>query len=407
MARFGSLGNRLYSGESSYDFVGKQKRWYAISGLILLVTIVALLVHPLKLGIEFKGGAEFRVTGSDLSCSVEDARSTVSDITKTEVLSQKTGGTGANGIRVQTEELKTQADRTEVQAALAKACGVDVGEVSATQISSSWGSDISKKALQALIVFLVLVAIYMAIAFREWKMSVAALVALAHDLLITIGVYALVGFEVTPSTVVGLLTILGYSLYDTVVVFDKVRENTQGIQGGSRTTYSGAANLAVNQTLVRSINTSLIALLPVAGILFVGVGVLGAGALEDIALALFVGIAAGTYSSIFIATPLLADLKEREPGMKALAKRVASKGTGAASKPAVTRPSMEKSGGATALVPGDTALATLEPEAENVSGLETADPDTGGSAARTRRPPSGGQRNQQRRNGPNRPGKRR
>ena len=329
MSRAGNFGARLYRGEVSYDFVGNQRRWYAISGLILVVTVLALVFRPLQLGIEFKGGAEFTVTGTS-SCSVAEARTAAGSVlpTGSEVIAQKIGSGGSTTVRVQTEELATQDERVAVQDALAKACSVRANDVSTNQISGSWGADISKKALRGLIVFLVLVAIYMAVAFREWKMSAAALVALAHDLVITAGVYALVGFEVTPATVVGILTILGYSLYDTVVVFDKVRENTQGIQGGSRYSYSGAANLAVNQTLVRSINTSVIALLPVAGILFVGVGILGAGALKDIALALFVGIAAGTYSSIFIATPLLADLKEREPAMKALQRRVAARSAG-------------------------------------------------------------------------------
>jgi preprotein translocase subunit SecF len=230
---------------------------------------------------------------------------------------------GESTIRVQTPELDSR-QVLNVKGNLVTACKVSENDVSSTVIGPSWGKDISQKALRGLVLFLVLVAIYLAIAF-EWKMAAAALVALIHDVVITVGIYALAGFEVTPATVIGLLTILGYSLYDTVVVFDKVRENTAGLQGGSRMTYSQAANLAVNQTLVRSINTSVIALLPVAAILFVGAGVLGAGTLKDLSLALFVGIAAGAYSSIFIATPLLADLKEREPAMKALAKRVQAK----------------------------------------------------------------------------------
>ncbi len=322
MSRLGNLGGSLYRGEVSYDFVGRQKRWYTISGVILLVTIGALLLHPLKLGIEFRGGGEYRSPMA--SCSVAQARTAAGDAAGGEVRASKVGG----NLRVQTKQLSKAQDNAVV-AAIAKACGVKETDVSSSTIGASWGKDISHKALKGLIVFLILVAIYLAIAF-EWRMAVSALVALAHDLVITAGVYALVGFEVTPATVVGILTILGYSLYDTVVVFDKVRENTAGIQGGSRMTYSEAANLAMNQTLVRSINTSIIALLPVAGILFVGAGLLGAGALKDISLALFVGIAAGTYSSIFIATPLLADLKEREPGMKALAKRVAARRSGVA-----------------------------------------------------------------------------
>jgi preprotein translocase subunit SecF len=199
--------------------------------------------------------------------------------------------------------------------------------MSTTFVGASWGSQITTKAIQALITFLIVIVLYLSIAF-EWKMAVAAFVALIHDLVIATGVYALTGFQVSPATVIGLLTILGYSLYDTVVVFDKVRENTAGLLGGARSTYSEAANLALNQTLVRSINTSLIALLPVAAILFVGGGLLGAGELKDLALVLFVGMLSGTYSSIFIATPVLADLKEREPQYQALAKRVSVRASG-------------------------------------------------------------------------------
>jgi len=216
-----------------------------------------------------------------------------------------------------------------------------VNQFSVQQIGPTWGSQITKKAMTALIVFLLLVALTIAGYFRTWKMSAAGLVALVHDLILTVGVYSLVGFTVTPATVIGFLTILGYSLYDTVVVFDKVRENTRGLLGASRMTYSQAANLAINQTIVRSINTSLIALLPVGSILYISTALLGEGVLTDLSLALFIGIAVGTYSSIFIATPLLADLKEREPQYQQLARRVAArqgaaaraaKGTAAAAK---------------------------------------------------------------------------
>ena len=191
-------------------------------------------------------------------------------------------------------------------------------------VGPSWGSEVSKNAAKALLVFLILVALFLSLYF-EWPMALAGLVALAHDVVITVGIYALSGFEVTPATVIGFLTILGYSLYDTVVVFDKVKENTKNITGGSRMTYSEAANLALNQTLVRSINTSIVALLPVLSILVVGVSLLGAGTLNDLALALFVGMLVGTYSSIFIATPILSYIKERSGEMQSLAKRVAAR----------------------------------------------------------------------------------
>jgi preprotein translocase subunit SecF len=212
-------------------------------------------------------------------------------------------------------------EQTKVKNALQTRFGQ---EVSVNAVSSSWGKDITTAAVRGLVIFLIAVCIFIAVRF-EWKMAVGAIVALFHDLLLTAGIYSIVGFEVTPSTVVGLLTILGFSLYDTVVVFDKVDENARGILGGSRITYSGAANLAVNQTLMRSINTSLIALLPVAGLLFVGAGLLGVGTIKDLALVLFVGLASGAYSSIFLATPIVCELKEREPKYAALAKRVAQR----------------------------------------------------------------------------------
>jgi preprotein translocase subunit SecF len=257
---------------------------------------------------------------------------------------QQVGSGSKASWQVQTGTL-AQAKLFKVQDGLSHAFGLTNSQVSISSIGPTWGSQITHKALQALIAFLIVIVIYLSAAF-EWKMAAAAFVALMHDIVIATGIYALTGFEVSPATVIGLLTILGYSLYDTVVVFDKVRENTAGLAASSRSTYSQAANLALNQTLVRSINTSIIALLPVAGILFVGGAILGAGELKDLALVLFVGMLSGTYSSIFIATPVLAQLKEREPQFKALAKRVALRESGgraakraaakAGSKPAST-----------------------------------------------------------------------
>ena len=236
-------------------------------------------------------------------------------------------GTGSSGSwQIQTKQLSNN-ESNAVQSSLGKELDVGQNNISVNSVGASWGGQITSKAVEALIAFLIVVVIYLSIAF-EWKMAAAAFVALLHDLVITIGIYSLTGFEISPASVIGFLTILGYSLYDTVVVFDKVRENTAGLLGGARSTYSQAANLALNQTLVRSINTSLIALLPVGAILFVGGGLLGAGELRDLALVLFVGMLSGTYSSIFIATPVLTQLKEREPQYKALAKRVAVRETG-------------------------------------------------------------------------------
>ena len=325
MSRLGNIGGRLYRGEVSVEFVARKRLWYAISGLILVISIGALVFRGLNYSVEFKGGSVFKFTAPAAApAQVSQAVSAAGG--GTDAIVQKVGVGGSSSWVVQTQKL-TFAAQTKVQDAIASTFHLSANAVSTNFVGPSWGSQISQKALEALIAFLIAIVIYLSIAF-EWKMASAALIALAHDIVITIGVYALTGFEVSPATVIGLLTILGYSLYDTVVVFDKVRENTAGLLGTGRSTYSQAANLALNQTLVRSINTSLIALLPVAAILVVGVGLLGAGELKDLALVLFVGMLSGTYSSIFIATPALADLKEREPQYKALAKRVALRAAG-------------------------------------------------------------------------------
>jgi len=324
MSALGGLGGRLYRGEVSFDFVGRQRLWYSISGLILAISVVALLVFGLNFSVDFKGGSVFQFPAGN--ASISQVRSTVSgagggsDAIVQQITNIKTGTASWN---VRTHQL-TSAEQTSVGNAIGRTFHLSPDQISTQFVGSSWGSQISQKALQGLIAFLIVIVIYLSIAF-EWKMAAAALIALAHDIVITVGVYALLGFQVSPASVIGLLTILGYSLYDTVVVFDKVRENTAGLLGSARTTYSQAANQALNQTLVRSINTSLIALLPVAAILFIGAGLLGAGELKDLALVLFVGMLSGTYSSICIATPVLADLKEREPQYRALAKRVAQR----------------------------------------------------------------------------------
>ena len=321
MSRMGSLAHHLYSGEVSYDFVGKRRRWYAISGIILLLALIGLFGRGLNLGIEFKGGSEFTIPNT--TATVEEVRASVQQAgIKDPIVTQ----VGQSNIRVQTLAL-TPSQSAAVTMQLSKDTGVAQGDIAVTLVGPSWGAEITQRAVQGLVVFLVLVVVFLS-AYFEWRLAVAAVVALIHDLVITIGIYALTGFEVTPATVIGVLTILGFSLYDTVVVFDKVRENTRAITSGNRATYSEAANLALNQTLVRSINTSVVALLPVTAILVIGVGLLGAGTLKDLALALFIGTAAGTYSSIFIATPVACQLQERRPEMKALAARVAQRRAG-------------------------------------------------------------------------------
>ena len=318
MSTLSGIGGRLYRGETSIDFIGKRRRWYALSGVIIALSAIVLGTQGLHLGIEFKGGSEFSITKA--GATVEDGRAAIAAAgVSGESVVQKVGN---DRIRIQTGALESF---NTVKESLAQSFGVNVDDIDTQIIGPSWGEEITRKALYGLFGFLIVVMLYLAMAF-ESKMAIAAIISVVHDVFITVGIYALVGFEVTPATVIGFLTILGYSLYDTVVVFDKVRENTKGIAASGKSTYSQAANLAVNQTLVRSFNTSLIALLPVGSILFVGAGLLGAGTLKDLSLALFIGLATGTYSSIFIATPILAVLREREPAMQALAKRVGSRG---------------------------------------------------------------------------------
>lgn len=307
--------SRLYRGEVSMNIVGRRRLWYILSAVFLLLALVGLFGRGLNLGIEFKGGAEFITPGA--SCSLSDARSAVEGAGATDVTAQQVG---EDRIRIQTAALPPE-QAVAVTTALADTCQTTADDIRVQVVGPTWGGEITQKALTGLVVFLIAVVIFLSIYF-DWRMATAAIVALLHDVVMTVGIYALIGFEVTPATVIGVLTILGYSLYDTVVVFDKVKENTQGVLGQSRMTYSEAANLALNQTFVRSVNTSIVAVLPVAAILFVGVGLLGAGTLKDLALALFVGLIVGTYSSLFIATPVLCQLKERQPEYRALTQRV-------------------------------------------------------------------------------------
>ncbi len=325
MGKFSQLGQDLYDGTVSIDFVGRRLLWYSISAIIVGVAVLGLVWKGLNLGIEFEGGVEYRVstTGQATQQDVDVIRDAVIETAGAEGIEAASAPivntSGEDTVRVQTEPL-TNDESTVVSEAIQEAAGVDADAISQDAIGATWGQQVADRAVLGLVAFLVLVSLFIWAYFREWKMSVAALVALAHDMVITVGVYALSGFEVTPATVTGVLTILGFSLYDTVVVFDKVRENTRALRT-TRQTYREASNLAVNQTLVRSINTSIVALLPVGAILWVSVVTLGSGALKDLALALFVGMAAGLYSSVFIATPLLVQLKELEPGVRAGDKR--------------------------------------------------------------------------------------
>lgn len=326
MSRLGTLGARLYRGEVGYDFIGKRKIWYGISILITITAIVGLAVSGLNMGIEFKGGAVF--TTPKTSVTVAKAEDLATEASGHQAIVQKLGN---GGLRIQITEVDT-AKSDEIKNTLSKDLDVPAEKIAADLVGPSWGEQIANKAWTGLGIFMVLVVIYLAIAF-EWRMAIAALVALIHDITITVGVYALVGFEVTPGTVIGLLTILGYSLYDTVVVFDSLKEGTKDITKQTRWTYSEIANRSINGTLVRSINTTVVALLPVAGLLFIGGGVLGAADAErHLPGALRRPRRPAPYSSIFIATPLVADLKERDPQMKALKKRILAKRAAAAAK---------------------------------------------------------------------------
>ncbi len=342
MSGIRDLGHRLYAGEVSIDFIGRRRVWYAVSAVILVVAVGSLVFRGLNLGIEFRGGAAFSIPNA--TCSVEQARGVAESTTGEQAI---VTATASGTISVQTEALDPAAS-SALAGELAQACGVPKGEIKIQVVGPTWGSEISKKALQGLIAFLILVAVFLSIYF-EWRMAVGALIALLHDIVITVGIYALTGLEVTPATMIGLLTILGYSLYDTVVVFDKVKENTRGITGQSVRTFQEAANLAVNQTLVRSINTTVVALLPVLAIIVVGAGLLGAGTLLDLAVALAIGMAAGAYSSVFIATPIFVQFKERQPEIQALSARVAARRKGGRSGP----PTADTDSGSDAAAPDD------------------------------------------------------
>jgi preprotein translocase subunit SecF len=309
MASLREIGNDLYNGKRSFDFVGRRKVWYIVAAVAVILSVLLPVARGgFNFGIEFRGGSEFRFTNSQ-ELSQQLAVDAVHEVVPEAQVAVTT--VGIDSIRVQTEQL-ADVESEEVRQALAKAYSIPAEEVASSFIGPNWGADVTSQAIQGLVVFLVLVSVLMALYFRSWKMSVAALVALFHDLILTAGIYGAVGFEVTPAAVIGFLTILSYSLYDTVVVFDKVRENTLEIEYSETRTFAEMVNLAVNQTLVRSVNTSIVAVLPVASILFIGSVLLGAGTLRDISLALFIGTIVGTYSSIFLAAPVYVHLRERE-----------------------------------------------------------------------------------------------
>ena len=358
MASLATFGNDLFTGRRQIDFIGKRKRWYALTALLLALAAVGLFGRGLNFGLEFTGGSELRVPGvssthdydTRAEKAVQSATGSNADIVVTKL--------GSDTIRVQSGKLGNgTADATDaVKTSLAKEFGVSPSNVTSSFIGPSWGETVTHKAIVALFVFLAFVSVLLALYFRTWTMAAAALIALLHDLFFTVGIYALTGLEVTPATMIGFLTILGYSIYDTVVVFDKVRENTSEAFATGRRSFDQAANYAVNQTLVRSINTSVVALLPISAILVVGALFIGPSTLLDIAVALFIGIAVGTFSSIFIATPALTDLRRREKGVQELARRAESyqsrattddeHATAASASGVVTAPAPSQGGGA-------------------------------------------------------------
>ena len=323
-----SVFQKLYLGTGAFDIVGKRKIWYTATGVILLICIGSMIFRGFEPSIEFVGGTKVSMPAASASGQItaDDAKEVYADTFGREPVAVQEAGSGADAsVQIRSDSL-SNAEVAQLKEALFTELRPVGGEESISDrgLSGSWGGEITRQALIALAVFLVLVAAFLAFYFERW-MAVAALAALGFDLTTSAGVYSLVGFEVTPATVIGLLTILGFSLYDTVVVFDKVKENTAGLLSLSRQTYAEAANLALNQTIMRSINTSIVALLPVLGLLVIGAGLLGAGTLKDLALIMTIGTLSGTLSSIFLATPVLVDLKMRESAYQEQAKRVESR----------------------------------------------------------------------------------
>jgi preprotein translocase subunit SecF len=346
------LATRLYRGEAGLNIIGKRKIWFGVVGAIVLIALASFFLRGFTAGIEFKGGTEITVpasvgTLSEVQTAVGEQIAKIGPEAK--VASGQHLGGSAPSYKIRTTPI-TNEQANQVRTALAQKYGISTDDISSSIVSGAWGQQVTEKALFSLAIFLALVTIFLIIRF-EWRMAVAALASLAFNLIAAAAVYSLVGFEVTPSTVIGFLTILGFALYDVVVVFDKVQENTRSITGSSTQTYAEAANLAVNQTLMRSINTGLVALLPVGGLLFIGAGLLGAGTLKDLGLVLFIGMGTAVYSSIFFATPVLVTLKEFEPRIathtqRVLARRAAgpAKAATAAGTPAQTAVEPEMAG---------------------------------------------------------------
>jgi preprotein translocase subunit SecF len=322
-----SVWGRLYHGETNIDFVGRTRLWFALSGTLILIGVVAFVVRGgFNLGIDFEGGVVWEVPAQE--ASVGEVRDAVAEFGLAGSTIQEVDGEDGRTVRVEAEPVEPETSDA-ISATLAELTGNTVDDVVLSEVGPSWGQEVSSKALRALIVFLVLVTIYITLRF-EWKMALPTLVALFHDILITAGFYAVTQIEMTPATVIALLTILGYSIYDGVVVFDKVDENTRYVSSTGGLTYSGMVNVSLNQALMRSLNTNITALLPVLSLLVIGSWVMGAAVIEEFAIALLIGQLSGAYSSIFIASPLLAWLKEREPRYRDIRRRVDGRGGDAA-----------------------------------------------------------------------------
>jgi preprotein translocase subunit SecF len=363
-----SIFTKLYQGETNIDFVGRRKIWLTLSGVMLLACAVLLVLQGLNYGIEFEGGVSITAPiPSDSSFAdaevpeVESAiREALDPLGATDVQVQVASGDEGRSVIVQTKEIADPEQQQEAVNAVASTVGAEVADTASQRIGSKWGGEVTRKALNALVIFMLVVLAFISWRF-EWKMAVAAILAMFHDLLITAGVYSLVGFEVTPSTVIAILTILGYSLYDNVVVFDKVEENTNLYALSGKMTYEDSVNLSMNEVFMRSLNTALATLLPVAALLFVGAGLLGASTLKDLSLALFVGLLVGAYSSIFFATPILTYLKQHEPKYKNLREKALRESRRAESKTAPAVATAESGVTAGAVTPAPVARSASSP----------------------------------------------
>jgi preprotein translocase subunit SecF len=389
------LATRLYRGEAGLSIIGRRKLWFSVAAAVVLVALLSIAFRGFSLGIEFSGGNSFQLPASvgtleQAESGVADALGEAAGGEASVVSSQRVGGAGGSFYEVRTSDLGPEQS-TEVRNLLGERFGIPPDQISADRVSASWGGQVTERALLGLLTFVALVSLYLIVRF-EWRMAAAAVSALLLNLALTAGVYSLIGFEVTPSTIIGFLTILGFALYDTVVVFDKVQENTRGITGSATRTYGEAANLAVNQTLMRSINTSAVALLPVGGLLFIGAGLLGAGTLKDLGLVLFVGMATAFFSSIFFATPLLVTLKERETRIQAHTKRVLARRAAVARGEVAPKAAARTGRSATRRTqpaPADAEPADAEPAAERPEAPPAERPAMAGSTPKVGARPAG------------------